>query len=258
MPSTCLLLLTALLPALALSTSFDSEIINGKVAKKNSLKYMASVQVNGKHHCGGFLVSKKFVMTAAHCYKGEKMNVVLGVHDLESTKKGKNIKKFIVKKEYRHPEYKDLKSGHDIMLLQLSETVKLGKNLEVVMLPQKDVELKPNSECIVAGWGAIQSGKTSVANLRVVNVTTIDNKVCQKEWARFLKLPQNILCAGGFGTKNGACQGDSGGPLVCRGVVSGIVSFNYRNNCDYPNLPNVYTQVSKFLPWIKKIITNNS
>ena len=44
-------------------------------------------------------------------------------------------------------------------------------------------------------------------------------------------------------------QGDSGGPLVCNTRVVGIVSYTGRT-CDYPDLPNVYTDIQKFLPWI--------
>ncbi|KAG8003590.1 Kallikrein-14, partial [Nibea albiflora] len=45
-------------------------------------------------------------------------------------------------------------------------------------------------------------------------------------------------------------KGDSGGPLVCNGKAVGIVSFNYNGNCEYPDFPNVYTDISKYLPWI--------
>lgn len=48
-------------------------------------------------------------------------------------------------------------------------------------------------------------------------------------------------------------QGDSGGPLVCNGMAVGVVSFNMKRNCDYPNVPNVYANLSKYLPWIKEI-----
>lgn len=43
-------------------------------------------------------------------------------------------------------------------------------------------------------------------------------------------------------------QGDSGGPLVCNKVAQGIVSFGYNSP------PGVYTRISNYLPWIKKIM----
>lgn len=43
-------------------------------------------------------------------------------------------------------------------------------------------------------------------------------------------------------------QGDSGGPLVCNKVAQGIVSFGY----DSP--PGVYTRISNYLPWIKRVM----
>jgi len=45
-------------------------------------------------------------------------------------------------------------------------------------------------------------------------------------------------------------QGDSGGPLVCNKVAIGVISFNQPKKCDSSTLPNVYTNISKFMPWI--------
>lgn len=42
-------------------------ILGGQEAKSHERPYMASVQVNGKHVCGGFLVSEQWVLSAAHC-----------------------------------------------------------------------------------------------------------------------------------------------------------------------------------------------
>lgn len=45
-----------------------SQIIGGKAAAPHSRPFMASIQLDGKHVCGGFLVWPKWVMTAAHCF----------------------------------------------------------------------------------------------------------------------------------------------------------------------------------------------
>ncbi|XP_036442613.1 granzyme B-like [Colossoma macropomum] len=244
-------LLAAVFSVLAFGATYGEEIIHGRKAKKNSLQYMASVQVNRKHKCGGFLIHACYVLTAAHCDHGGSMSVVLGAHNISR----KNLIRYEVKKMHKHPSFKDLKTGNDIMLLKLSRAVKQSKSVKTVKIPNKDKPLKPNTKCQVAGWGKTEK-QNSVNDLLVTDVSTVSLKHCRKEWAKAdqTKLPPNVLCAGGYGTKSGACQGDSGGPLVCGGTAVGIVSFNLNGNCDYPNVPNVYTKISKFTTWIKKII----
>ena len=60
----------------------------------------------------------------------------------------------------------------------------------------------------------------------------------------------------------GACQGDTGGPLMCQKnttspfVLQGITSFG--DSCANPDVPGVYTRVSKYVSWIDNQITANS
>ncbi|XP_005478805.2 duodenase-1 isoform X1 [Oreochromis niloticus] len=229
--------------------SHGSDIIHGEKAPENSMQYMASVQNNNGHHvCGGFLIKEDFVVSAAHCYNASPTYVVLGNHNL----KNGNHQKIKIENKTIHENYKDAGLGDDIMLIKLSEKVQLGHGVERIQLPPAEINLNENQVCQVAGWGKTKTDHNKPADeLMVANVSVIDKQVCIKLWD---DLPDNVICAGGYETTKGFCQGDSGGPLVCNGSAYGVVSFNYKGNCSYPNKPNVYTDISKYLQWIHRIV----
>ncbi|XP_050933111.1 duodenase-1 isoform X1 [Lates calcarifer] len=230
------------------SPGLGSDIIDGRKSKENSMLYMASVQNKNGHVCGGFLVSEDFVMTAAHCDDQDPTSVVLGTHNLKKVNKDMKYK---VKKKCKYPSYVNIAKGNDIMLLKLSKEVQLGNRMQLAKIPRSAANVKDNQKCRVAGWGFTRTGNGAPNDLRMVDVSIINQQVCRSRWGR---LPANIICAGGYGTNKGFCQGDSGGPLECNGIVVGIVSFNRNAICDYPDFPNGYTDISKYLPWINQIL----
>ncbi|XP_014266609.3 granzyme B [Maylandia zebra] len=236
-----------------------SEIINGQIAPDNEMLYMASVLDNrGYHICGGFLVSENLVMTAAHCDVNPRY-VVLGNHHLRSDTDKSVIQ---IADKYKHPYYRKVGSGYDIMLLKLPTLVQPNKTIQFIRLPLREMTLKENEKCQVAGWGKINTYGNVVDDLRVVDVSVIGPQVCQNAWAQKVpgyKLPPNVICAGGYNTNKGFCQGDSGGPLVYKGMAVGIVSYNKAigenlGQCDYPDVPNVYTDISKYVNWFRRIL----
>ncbi|XP_035997567.1 mast cell protease 1A-like, partial [Fundulus heteroclitus] len=222
-------------------------IMHGEIAPDNSMLYMVSVQnFWDQHVCGGFLISEDFVVTAAHCYKDKPYRVLLGSQNLQS----ENIMTMKIERMYTFPAYQSPGLGDDLMLLKLSGKAPLGNRLKAIPLRSPKTKLRENQICSVAGWGG--TGKDRFVNdLRVVNVSIINPKLCQAIWGE--NFPSKVICAGGYGTNKGFCQGDSGCPLVCDGIAVGVVSFNKHSNCNYPDVPNVYTDISKYVPWIDTI-----
>ncbi|XP_068175971.1 mast cell protease 3-like [Antennarius striatus] len=238
------------LTCFGLEETIGSEIIHGKKVPEQLMLYMASVQDSSGHHvCGGFLIAEDLVVTAAHCQHGNPTNVVLGAHDLNKIDNDTNR---YTAESCLHPRFANSRTGNDIMLLKLSKKVKMDKNVQKIRFPNSDIKIKDNAKCRVAGWGFTRNGGKTVNVLQVVDVPFVNLKVCKAKWHHFgLDLPDSAICAGGYGSNKGFCKGDSGGPLVCGGMAVGVVSFNMRNNCDYPTIPNIYTNISKYRHWIK-------
>ncbi|KAL7394691.1 hypothetical protein ABVT39_002174 [Epinephelus coioides] len=220
-----------------------SEIINGQKAPENLMLYMVSLQNSREEHvCGGFLIREDTVVTAAHCGRMGFKHAVLGTHHLSKVGSRMNIAH-----RYIHPDFVREGSGKDIMLLRLAGMAKLNNRVQTIQIPRSEINTQENTKCHVAGWGYTASGGVVSDDLRVVDVSVISRPDCKEKWRN---LPADVICAGGYPSDKGFCQGDSGGPLVCNGVAVGVVSFNNNNTCSYPDVPNVYTDISKYLPWI--------
>uniref|UniRef100_A0A673JIM5 Duodenase-1-like n=1 Tax=Sinocyclocheilus rhinocerous TaxID=307959 RepID=A0A673JIM5_9TELE len=237
---------------LQVNTRANVGIVNGREAKPHSRPYMVSVQFKEQHFCGGFLVSERFVMTAAHCRNNSPvLTVVLGAHELQ--KKSGNLVRIKVESYHQHPDYSDKSFHNDILLLKLEKNAQLNDNIKWISIPTKEGDIEAGSVCSVAGWGRLETNGNESDRLMETNVTVMNNNKCESKWTKEDFSASLMMCVYGDG---GSCEGDSGGPLVCGDTAVGVTSFGDPDLCNSPELPEVYTKISAYLQWIKSIIGN--
>ncbi|XP_043923954.1 transmembrane protease serine 6 [Protopterus annectens] len=240
--------------------SASNRIIGGTDSLEGEWPWQASLQVQGYHHCGGALISDKWVVTAAHCFQDDSLaspsvwTVYLGKNKLNMT--SKNEVSFKVKKIVVHQYYDYDNHDYDIALLQIERPVMKTPFVQPVCLPDSAHIFQPGIKCWVTGWGAVKEGGDNTNILQKADVQVISQDICN--WSYQYKITPRMLCAGYAKGEKDACQGDSGGPLVCeepsgRWFLGGLVSWGI--GCARPYYYGVYTRMTKLVSWIHMVIS---
>ncbi|KAL3970363.1 adaptin ear-binding coat-associated protein 1/2 [Sarotherodon galilaeus] len=235
---------------ISLAGAAESGIVGGREAKPHSRPYMVSVQYRGVHSCGGILIQRDFVLTAAHC-KNEtwgSCTVVLGAHDI--SKKERTQQRIQVAEYYPHPGFTG-QYEYDIMLLKLKKNATLNKYVRTMGLPKKNGEIPANIKCAVAGWGLTKANGSHSNVLKEATEKMQFSTECKHIWQKHFN-SGHMICTKFTRRDGGVCQGDSGGPLICNTKPQGITAYTSSNDCNDPRYPHVFTKVSSFIPWIKQ------
>jgi hypothetical protein len=242
----------------------ETRIIGGSQTQNGRYSYAVSLQDSLGHFCGGSLIAKDVVLTAAHC-QGGSYNVVVGRHDL-TTNSGESIP---VKKEIPHPKYNDRTTDSDWNIVILSRPT--TENVDLVQINASGNSPSTGQDVTVMGWGdtiAADDAQKLSDVLMAVDVNVISNSDCDDSsgtingWSDSYKgqITSNMLCAAD--KFQDSCQGDSGGPLIIPGngassdVQVGVVSWGI--GCASANFPGVYARVSEAYDWIKQTVCSES
>uniref|UniRef100_A0AAY4ANM8 trypsin n=1 Tax=Denticeps clupeoides TaxID=299321 RepID=A0AAY4ANM8_9TELE len=225
----------------------DDKIVGGYECKPYSQPWQASLNV-GYHFCGGSLVNKDWVVSAAHCYQS-RIEVRLGEHNIGYSEGNEQF--ISSEKVIRHPNYDSWNIDNDIMLIKLSRSATLNQYVQPVALPTSCPPA--GTMCRVSGWGNTMSSTADSDKLQCLEIPIISDRDCNNSYPGMIT--NSMFCAGYLEGGKDSCQGDSGGPVVCNGQLQGVVSWGY--GCAEKDHPGVYAKVCIFQTWLEQTMASN-
>ncbi|MGV3345983.1 S1 family peptidase [Enterobacteriaceae bacterium LUAb1] len=258
------ILLTALLAVISFSGyAQTSKIHHGVPAEKGEFPFYTALNLadnKAGHRCGGVLINKQWVMTAAHCVEGGgKYNVLYDLVQYEPVSIYKEkiavAKTIIHPKRDTDPSHKKNNPLYDIALLKLKKPVKSEVVAKINGLDET-INLPVNTPLTVTGFGLTETGQRPDILMKT-SETILTDAACTDVPPGYPPThynPEFNICAGN--KKGGVAGGDSGGPLMVKNqqseyVVVGLVSRSLMPPAEQ------FIRVSAFADWIRETIASH-
>lgn len=240
----------------------ETRIVGGEEANPDDFLWMAAIikskpkDGDARPFCGGSLITRRHILTAAHCLENlapRDVLVRLGSYDFDDSTASSLSADFAID-QFRVPaQYSKKTHAADIAIMRLKTPLSLQDNYKTVCMPI------PRRSYVgalgtVTGYGSqSQTFRRAAPKLRQVTVPIWENRKCSVVYKK--NLTESFLCAGYEEGGKDACQGDSGGPLMTDGpnermMIVGVVSHGI--GCGSPGYPGVYTRTTTYLDWIEK------
>lgn len=196
-------------------------IVNGKSIDIEQAPWQIALLLNSARHCGGSILSDRFILTAAHCLKGllsANLTVRAGSRYAEHGGQLLQVEHFKI-----HKYFNDQEISHDIGVMLPAEPLEFGQQVQPISLAQESP--KHGESVFVSGWGVLTNSKIPVysKDLQGIYVDIVDHQTCLSLYSP-IKVTEDVICAGN--SDKGFCNMDSGGPLVLNRVQVGIVSWS--------------------------------
>ncbi|CAN7983262.1 unnamed protein product, partial [Ixodes hexagonus] len=137
-------------------------IVGGHDAYDGEFPWIVSLRINGQHECGGTIVAKRWIVTAAHCLQRaslRSLRIRVGEYHLYQAELGHSSQDLAAEKFLVHPQFGSPKRlSNDIGLVKLAADIPLGSYAVPACLPPPgDRRLyAAGKNGTVAGWGYVR------------------------------------------------------------------------------------------------------
>lgn len=227
----------------------SGRIVGGEYSAEGSFPYQVSLRYDGSHTCGASIISRRYVLSAAHCvgdedydgnyfvYPAEHFTIRAGSTDRLLGGVLTKVTDIVVNENYAN-------FLHDLAVLTLETPLIFSKNIQAI--PLASAEVPTGGSVIISGWGYTATNAYAPNKLKWNTVQTLSRLSCL---TRIGMASDALLCLG-HPVDNGACFGDSGGPATYQGELVGVASFVV-SGCG-SEYPDGYAKVFKHLDWIKE------
>lgn len=136
---------------------YDHKIVGGDLAKIGEAPHQVSLRYKAYdfHFCGGSIIGKRWILTAAHCvsnFRANQLEIVAGNLQL-----GNGGRRYRVEKIVSHKGFKYSTVENDIALVKVVKDIKYSKEVNAIKLNSRFLEgTEPVS---LYGWGLTNVSK---------------------------------------------------------------------------------------------------
>lgn len=113
--------------------NYNLRIVNGHEAVPHSWPWAVSLQYRGGHDCGGVIIDRWHILTAAHCldYSDDLPNYFarVGAHHRMTSGQLMPIAELII-----HPNYDEMRSTNDIGIIRLATPINFTTDIQPICL----------------------------------------------------------------------------------------------------------------------------